>query len=166
MHLLDTNILTAFHKGNPKITAALNVLDEPQIATTIVNQIELIQGRTDFLLKAENGDRLLYAQSLLRETEYLLAEIQIIPFNEAAAAYFDQLKQQSVLRKSGRPDLLIASVALANRATLVTRNLKDFKNVPNLKPAQYSKMSYTVIRSPRIQGLPLRFPGSIVIKSL
>ena len=54
-------------------------------------------------------------------------------FNEAAAAYFDQLKQQSVLRKSGRPDLLIASIALANRATLVTRNLKDFKNVPNLK---------------------------------
>jgi hypothetical protein len=34
-----------------------------------------------------------------------------------------------------------------------------------IPPAKYSKMSDTVIRSPRIYGLPLRFPGSIVMIS-
>jgi len=32
--------------------------------------------------------------------------------------------------------------------------------------ANHDKMSYTVIRIPRIQGLPLRLPGSMVILSL
>ncbi len=32
-----------------------------------------------------------------------------------------------------------------------------------IPPARYSKISYTVIRIPRIQGLPLRLPGSSVI---
>jgi tRNA(fMet)-specific endonuclease VapC len=39
----------------------------------------------------------------------------------------------SNLRKIGRADLLIASVTLANRATLVTRNTRHFKQVPGLR---------------------------------
>jgi tRNA(fMet)-specific endonuclease VapC len=34
--------------------------------------------------------------------------------------------------KSGGSDLLIASICLANRATLVTRNLKHFRQVASL----------------------------------
>ena len=37
------------------------------------------------------------------------------------------------LKKSGRADLLIAAITLANRATLVTRNEKDFRQVPGLQ---------------------------------
>jgi tRNA(fMet)-specific endonuclease VapC len=37
------------------------------------------------------------------------------------------------LKKIGRADLLIASIARANKAILVTRNLKDFRQVPGLQ---------------------------------
>jgi predicted nucleic acid-binding protein len=37
----------------------------------------------------------------------------------------------------GRISFLIASIALTNRATLVTRNTKDFQNIPNLKLANW-----------------------------
>ncbi len=50
-----------------------------------------------------------------------------------AAAEFDRLRENRKLRKIGRADLLIACVALANRATLVTRNLKHFRQVPGLQ---------------------------------
>ena len=32
----------------------------------------------------------------------------------------------------GRADMLVASIALAHRATLVTRNLRHFSKVPDL----------------------------------
>ncbi|MFQ5595922.1 MAG: hypothetical protein ACE5HA_17400 [Anaerolineae bacterium] len=36
------------------------------------------------------------------------------------------------MRKISRADLLIASIALAHRATLVTRNVRHFERVPGL----------------------------------
>ena len=51
----------------------------------------------------------------------------------AAAAEFDRLRQNKKLTKIGRADLLIASIALAHRATLVTRNLLHFQQVPGLR---------------------------------
>jgi tRNA(fMet)-specific endonuclease VapC len=45
----------------------------------------------------------------------------------------DQTRQIKKLKAIGRKDLLIACIALANRATLVTRNLRDFQAVPGLK---------------------------------
>jgi len=133
MHLLDTNILNALHLGNPKIVNTLKQLNDPQVAITIITKVELLRGRIEFLLKADGGEAVLRAQALLLETEQRLDEIEIIPFNVAAIAQFELLITNPALRKSGRADLLIASIALANRATLVTRNLKDFQRIPNLQ---------------------------------
>lgn len=49
-----------------------------------------------------------------------------------AADEFERLKVDKKLRKFGRSDLLIACIALANRATLVTRNVKHFKSITGL----------------------------------
>jgi tRNA(fMet)-specific endonuclease VapC len=132
MHLLDTNILTALYLGNPKVLTALGKLKDSQVAITIVTKVELLRGRIEYLLKAERG-AVLRAQALLWETEQRLNRIEIIPFDADAIAQFDILAINSSLRKSGRADLLIASIALARRATLVTRNLKDFQRIPNLQ---------------------------------
>lgn len=53
-------------------------------------------------------------------TEELLAELLIVPISQKAADEFERLRRVSKLRKVGRADLLIASISLANRATLVT----------------------------------------------
>jgi tRNA(fMet)-specific endonuclease VapC len=133
MYLLDTNILTALHAGNSKVINKIKHLDDPEIAITIITKVELIQGRISFLLKATNGQDLLRAQNLLVQTERLLSELEVVSFDQSAIEQFELLLTNRSLRKSGRADLLIASIALANRATLVSRNLKDFQNIPNLK---------------------------------
>ncbi len=72
------------------------------------------------------------AQQWLTRTEELLEQILIVPFDEIAAKEFDRLRANKSYRKIGRAHLLVASIALANRATLVTRNLRHFRQVPSL----------------------------------
>lgn len=51
---------------------------------------------------------------------------------------FDRLLGTKGVKRIGRVDLLIASIALANKAVLVTRNLKDFEKVPGLQLANWA----------------------------
>ena len=132
MHLLDTDTLTHLHAGHPRVVERLRQLADSDVGTTIITKIELLRGRFDFLLKAATGPELLRAQRLLVRTDELLAQIPVVPMDEAAAAQFDRLRGMKRLQKIGRTDLLISSIALAHRATLVTRNVRHFKQVPGL----------------------------------
>ena len=133
MHLLDTDTLSHLHAGHPRVVERLRNLDDPDVGTTIITKIELLRGRFDFVLKAATGDELLRAQQWLMRTEELLAQIIIVPLNEEAAARFDQLRSAKGPGKLGRADLLIASIALAHCATLVTRNVRHFEPVRGLE---------------------------------
>lgn len=51
----------------------------------------------------------------------------------AVADEFERLRHNKKLQKIGRADLLIAAIALAHEATVVTRNLRHFRQVPGLQ---------------------------------
>ena len=60
----------------------------------------------------------------------------VLPFDVRAAAHFDELKGQRI--RVGTQDLKIAAIALANDATVLTRNTQDFSRVPGLKFEDWS----------------------------
>src|SRR5207249_4883845 len=99
----------------------------------LVTEVEILRGRHEFLLKASDGEQVLRAQQGLDASKQLLGTLPIIPLNAAAAAEFDKLRQNKKLKKIGRADLLIAAIALAQRATVITRNVKHFRQVPGLQ---------------------------------
>lgn len=132
MHLLDTDTLTHLHAGQSRVVEHLERMEDPDVGTTIVTYIELLRGRIDFVLKAATGAQLLLAQERLLRTEELLEQIVIVYFDERAAAHFDRLRGVSAYRKIGRADLLIASITLAQQATLVTRNTRHFRQIPGV----------------------------------
>ncbi len=136
MHLLDTDTLTHLHAGQPNVVERLRAVDDPDVGITIITKVEVLRGRIDYLLKAETGVELLKAQELLFRTEELLNQLLVVPISQAASEQFDRLRATPKLRKIGRADLLIASIALANRATLVTRNLRHFRQIPSLSSPQ------------------------------
>jgi tRNA(fMet)-specific endonuclease VapC len=133
MYLLDTDTLTHLHAGNSNVLERLKSVIDEEVGITIITKVEVLRGRIDYLVKAESGANLLKAQELLFRTETLLNELLIIPIDRSASIEFDRLRDISKFRKIGRADLLIASITLANRATLVTRNLRHFKQIPGLK---------------------------------
>lgn len=133
MHILDTDTLSRLHAGDLGVQAHKDRFDPSEVVTTVITRIEILQGRFAYLLKASDGGHLQRAFAWLDRSEELLGQITIISVDTAAAARFDELRQHKKLKKIGRADLLIASIALAHGATLVTRNLKHFQQVPDLK---------------------------------
>lgn len=132
MHILDTDTLTHLYAGHPGVIRHLKALADAEVATTIITEVELLRGRIDYLLKASDGADLLKAQERLRRTEELLEQIGILDVDEKAIAQFERFRVHRSFRKIGRLDLLIASIALAHNATLVTRNVRHFRQFPKL----------------------------------
>jgi tRNA(fMet)-specific endonuclease VapC len=132
MIFLDTDTFSLIASGHPRVAARLAAATE-EVAITIISRIEALQGRFAYLLRAANGVDLIRAQEWLQRTESDLAPFPAVPFDAAAAAEFDRLRQNKKIKKIGRGDLLIVAIVLANRATLVTRNVKDFRQVPGLR---------------------------------
>ncbi len=132
MFILDTDTFTHLQKGNQKVIQHLQNIDD-DVAITIITKIEVLRGRFDYMLKASTSDDLLKAQRLLNRSESSLDKLIVIPFDTNAINHFESLQAVKRLRKIGRADLLIASIVLAHKATLVTRNMRHFRQIPNLR---------------------------------
>jgi tRNA(fMet)-specific endonuclease VapC len=131
MFILDTDTLSHFLRVHGRVTERAKQTAE-EVVITLITRIEVPQGRFASVLKAEDGDKLIQAQRRLEETEADLRRFTVLTVAPAAAE-FDRLRETKKLKKIRRGDLLIACIALANRATLVTRNLRDFRQVPGLR---------------------------------
>jgi predicted nucleic acid-binding protein len=94
---------------------------------------EILRGRFKSLLKAADEEDLKKAMERFQQAEEMLADFLILPVDDGAVKQFGRLRKEKKLKKMGRADLLIACIALAQDALLVTRNEKDFKLVPGLR---------------------------------
>jgi tRNA(fMet)-specific endonuclease VapC len=133
---LDTDIFSLLVKGQARVTARhAEVITSSSDEVTIpaLVRIEVLSGRFEAVKKAADADRLVAMYDFLVRTEAALSAYRILPVTRTAADHFDQLRANKKLKKIGRGDVLIACIALANDATLVTRNTKDFANIPGLK---------------------------------
>jgi tRNA(fMet)-specific endonuclease VapC len=132
MYLLDTDTLTYLYAGQAQVVSRLQQAGTPNVGTTIITKIEVLRGRMDAVIKAADAGKLLHAQQLLIRSEEFIEAMIVVALDQSAATLFDRLAKAPALNKVGRADLLIASIALANRATLVTRNRRHFEKVPGL----------------------------------
>lgn len=131
MFVLDTDTLTHLLRGHARVVAR-RTREPADVALTAVTRIEVLRGRFDAVVKAADGEQLLLAWQRLTQSEVQLAAFAVLPLDGPSAAAFDRLLKEKRLRKIGRGDLLIAAIVLANKATLVTRNTKDFGQVVGL----------------------------------
>lgn len=124
MILLDTNIVVAYLNGN-----------EP-IASKVVENINKISLSTLVVAELDYGAKA--SQNRLKNLSNLNSFIELVrifPFDLACARMLGTIKSR--LRQIGKPtgevDAMIAAVALANKAELVTGNTRHFQNIEGLK---------------------------------
>ena len=86
--------------------------------------------------QANTVEKMLTAYARLQTHIETFKDIPVLPFDTKAAVEFERLRQARV--RIGTMDLKIAAIALANDATLLTRNLSDFSKVPDLRTADWT----------------------------
>jgi len=132
--ILDTDHITLFLAGNRSLIAEVNQHSD-NIAITIISVQELFNGWNGQLNSTRSTNRLSYLYTKLWKTTEFFKVVTILNFDREAENCYNQLRQnnKALAKKRLEKDLRIASIALIQNATLVTRNYKDFSLVPNLK---------------------------------
>jgi predicted nucleic acid-binding protein len=124
MYLWDSNVLQHFWQNNPTIQEHIHQIGWKNIALPSAVVAETLRGRCDFAIKA-SPEQLPLAHQHMLETQQLLQQFQVIPFNSACAQAMKQLQQKTKSRKR-YADMIIAATVLAGWHILVTRNQKHF----------------------------------------
>jgi predicted nucleic acid-binding protein len=128
MFLLDTDVLSN--------------LMSPRPSTTLVSRLAGVSHRDQFTSSITIGEVAYGAHRLEGRTTELLRRLQsalsgnieVVPFDEAAAHRYGALRAALDLRGTpiGDADTRIAATALARQLTVVTGNVRHFELVPDL----------------------------------
>jgi tRNA(fMet)-specific endonuclease VapC len=121
---LDTNTLIHFFKGAGRVAEHLLSTSPREIAIPAVVLFELEVGIA----------RSARPQQRRRQLGELLSAVTVLPLGIEEARTAAHVR--AALERAGTPigplDTLIAGIALAHRATLVTHNVVQFSRVPSL----------------------------------
>jgi tRNA(fMet)-specific endonuclease VapC len=135
MILLDTDHLTILkYAANPncqKLITRMEASSDQQIGTTIISVEEQWRGWFAVVARYKNVRRQVQPYEELVSLHEFLSGWTVIPFDDAAADRFEQLRHDGV--RIGSMDLKIASIGLVHVALILTANLQDFQKVPGLR---------------------------------
>jgi len=131
LYILDTDHVSLFQRNHSTVVQHLSAVDSQSLATTIVTVEEQMRGYLAVINQATSGIKLIRADAALQERVTYFNSIQILPFDPVANAGYETLRQQKI--RIGTNDLRISAIVLAVNGVLVTRNWKDFAQVPNLE---------------------------------
>jgi tRNA(fMet)-specific endonuclease VapC len=130
-YMLDTNICIYLIKQNPaKVLKHFKAHSIGDIGISSITLAELRYGVSKSQYVEKNQ---------LALDEFILP-LEIADFDEKAAAEYGVIRAE--LEKKGKPigamDMLIGTHALSRGTTLVTNNVREFKEIKNLKVVDWS----------------------------
>lgn len=139
MVLLDTEPMTVLERETPEaklLKARLKSIPLDDIGTTIISYEEQTRGWLAYIANMNSEEGRIRAYILLKKRLAIYCKTAVIEYDEKAAAVFESLNLAKI--RVGTMDLKIASIAIANDALLLTRNLSDFNKIPGLRVEDWS----------------------------
>jgi tRNA(fMet)-specific endonuclease VapC len=135
IYILDTDHLSLYGRNHPILIPKL-LAAKIQLTTTAINVEEQLRGRLAQVAEAKEGVVQSNAYQRLVETVMLLSEFNVLQYDEKSQEIYQNFRKQRI--RIGTQDLRIASIVLANKGILLTRNLRDFEKVPGLNLEDWS----------------------------
>jgi tRNA(fMet)-specific endonuclease VapC len=139
LYIFDTDHASMWLENQTNVRRNAEIF-RSEIAITIVTVQELFNGWIGKLNHPSSANQQVQLYRKLSRVVAYLKKMSVLDFDESADQVFCQLLLENPpLRKNRiQKDMRIASIALANDAIVVTRNYRDFVQVPNLKILDWS----------------------------
>jgi len=131
LYVLDTDHISLYQKSHPQIVSRVQATDAGELAVTIISAEEQLRGWFDAIRQATSGERLQWAYLGLRQGIEYFNTIRVLDLSQEALSRYLALRTAKI--RVGTQDLRIASIVLSINGTLITRNRRDFVQVPGLK---------------------------------
>lgn len=134
MYILDTDSLSIIEHGGESaqpLLAKLSALQADELAVTIISYEEQMRGWLSYLARSRSMQTQVIAYKRLKKQLENYCATSVVDFDERSAVEFQRLKK--LYPRLGSMDLKIAAIAIVNNAILLTRNLKDFSQIEDLR---------------------------------
>ena len=133
--ILDTDTLTVLQRqtepDHSRLRASLAAFPPEDVRTTVVSFEEQMRGWLSAIAGSKNEAQELAAYGRLFNLLTFFSSIPVLGYDNGAAKHFAALRRLRL--HIGSMDLRIAAITLSQNGLLLTRNLKDFIRVPNLR---------------------------------
>ena len=133
MNAFDTDILSELLFHNVVYTQRAALIPAATQVVPVVALEEVLRGRLDAIRRAQAGRirlSLERAYDLFRDALEDTRPYRILPYTAVADALFRQWRAAKI--RIGTNDLRIAAICTVHGATLVTRNARDYAQIPGL----------------------------------
>ncbi len=134
MYLLDTDHVSLLEWGSGTVAARLRARLRDSLPgeffSSIVSCEEQTKGRLLYLARARTEAEIVEGYRRFCRHLETWREIPVLAYDARAAVEFQRIRTLKL--RVPTLDLRIAAIALVNGATLLTRNLTDFRGIPDL----------------------------------
>jgi predicted nucleic acid-binding protein len=138
MIVLDTQVISQLQRGPEgvaRLGAKLVAVGDDDVRVTVISPYEQMRNRLGKIKL--NRQR---PEADIEHFEFFLGLIWyyidtwtdlVLPFDRAAVAVFKGFPSR-IVQRAGVEDACIGAIAIANNATVLTENLRDFQIIPGL----------------------------------
>jgi tRNA(fMet)-specific endonuclease VapC len=133
MKAFDADVLTLILQGDPACVHKASLIPILEQGTPVVVIEEILRGRLNVIRQAQAEKSKLSIDQAYRFLELAIADFQnvkILSHTSQAEILVKGWRKQKI--RIGNSDLRIAAICIVHSATLISRNRKDFEQVPGL----------------------------------